>query len=224
MDTPKAIELLKQTILFSALSEDELRILAALATEHQIAAGETIIWEGDPPNWFYIVWKGKIKVAKYASSGKELIIAIFPPGYTFGEVAVFDGIPYPASALALEDSTVLGIRRDELLNFLSENPSVALKIINLLSARLRDAHDRLRDMAGERVDQRIANILLMLSAKIGHSIPFTRQELADMSGTTTETAIRVTTRLKDQGIISTNRGEITIIDEDKLHLFGEGSL
>jgi len=124
----------------------------------------------------------------------------------------------------LEDSTVLGIRRDDLLNFLSENPSVALKMINLLGTRLRDAHDRLRDMAGERVDQRIANILLMLSAKIGHSIPFTRQELADMSGTTTETAIRVTTRLKDQGIISTNRGEITIIDEDKLHLFGEGSL
>ena len=216
METSEIIELLKQTIPFSALGEDELPALAALATEHEFGVGETIIWEGDPPDWVYIVWKGKIKVAKYASSGKELIIAIFPPGYTFGEVAVFDGIPYPASALALEDSTVLGIRRNDLLDFLSKNPSIALKMINLLGARLRDAHDRLRDMAGERVDQRIANILLMLSAKIGPSIPFTRQELADMSGTTTETAIRVTSRLKDQGIISTNRGKINILNPEKL--------
>ena len=223
METSETIELLKQTIPFSALGEDELPALAALATEHEFGVGETIIWEGDPPDWVYIVWKGKIKVAKYASSGKELIIAIFPPGYTFGEVAVFDGIPYPASALALEDSTVLGIRRNDLLDFLSKNPSIALKMINLLGARLRDAHDRLRDMAGERVDQRIANILLMLSAKIGPSIPFTRQELADMSGTTTETAIRVTSRLKDQGIISTNRGKINILNPEKLSLIGEGS-
>ena len=190
---------------------------------HHFSPGETILWEGDQPDWFYIVAEGKVKVTKYASSGKELIVAIFTPGQTFGEVPVFDGRPYPASAQALDESTVLGIRRDDLLNFMSQNPAVALKIINMLGGRIRDAHDRLRDMAGERVDQRIAGMLLMLSSKIGLTIPFTRQEIADMTGITTETAIRVTTRLKDQGIIATGRGEITILDEDKLRVLSEGS-
>ena len=89
----------------------------------------------------------------------------------------------------------------------------------LLCGRIRDAHDRLRDMAGERVDQRIANTLLILSAKIGSTLPFTRKEIAYMSGITTETVIRVTTCLKDQGIISTSRSQITIMDEARLRLF-----
>ena len=222
MNITEISELLKQTILFAALNELELSEVAAFIVERRIASGETIIWEGDPPDWLYVVAKGKVKVGKYASSGKELIVAIFTPGNIFGEVAVFDGKPYPASAMAQAETTILGIRRIDLLDFLSRNPSVALKIINLLGGRIRDAHDRLRDMAGEKVDQRIASSLLMISAKIGPVIPFTRQEIADMTGITTETVIRVTTRLKEQGIISTARGEITIIDTDRLRLFGEG--
>lgn len=223
MHPSETVKLLKQNVTFSALSDDELHKLADLVTERHITSGNTIFWEGDPPEWFYIVEQGKIKVAKYTSSGKELIVAIFTPGHLFGEVAVFDGIPYPASAIAITEATLLGIRRDDILNFLSKNPSIALKMINLLGARLRDAHDRLRDMSGERVDQRIASMLLMLNSKLGPTIPFTRQEIADMTGTTTETVIRTTTKLKDQGIIKTTRGEIVILDETKLLLLSEGS-
>lgn len=189
-----------------------------------MVAGETVFWEGDNPDWLYIVAEGKVKVVKYASSGKELIVAIFTQGNIFGELAVFDGKPYPASALAQVDSQIVAISRSDLLNFLSTNPMVALKMINLLGARLRDAHDRLRDMAGERVDHRIANALLMIAEKTGPVIPFTRQEIADLSGITTETVIRVTSRLKEHSIISTSRGEITIIDKEKLKRFGDGKL
>ncbi len=224
MNTTEISDYLKQTVLFSALSARELDDVAGFTLPRRIASGETIIWEGDPPDWLYVVAEGKVKVVKYASSGKELIVAIFTPPNIFGEVAVFDGRPYPASAMAQVQTAILGIRRIDLLDFLGRNPSVSLKIINLLGGRIRDAHDRLRDMAGEKVDQRIASALLMISAKIGPRIPFTRQEIADMSGITTETVIRVTTRLKEHGIISTSRGELTIIDESRLRLFGEGSL
>lgn len=223
MDPSEKTELFKQNVLFSALSDEEFLELTDLVKERRYSSGEIIFWEGDPPDWFYIVGQGRVKVAKYTSSGKELIVAMFNSGDSFGEVAVFDGVSYPASATAVGETIVLGIRRDDLLAFLSQNPSVALKIINLLGSRLRDAHDRLRDMAGERVDQRIAGILLMLSSRFGTIIPFTRQEIADMTGTTTETVIRTTTRLKDQGIINTTRGEIAILDEAKLRLLSEGS-
>jgi len=149
MNAIERAELLKQAILFSALNEEELAKLAQLAGKRSFSAGETIFWEGDPSDWFYIVVEGKVKIAKYASSGKELIVTIFTRGHTFGEVAVFDGRPYPASAQAWDEATVLGIRRDDLPAFLEQNPAVALKIINVLGGRLRDAHDRLRDMAGE---------------------------------------------------------------------------
>ncbi len=224
LDLLEKAHLLGRSILFAGLAAEDLGKLAAIAAERSFSADETILWEGDPPEWFYVVAEGKVKVVKFASSGKELIVAIFTPGHTFGEVAVFDGIPYPATAISVGKSTVLGFKRDAFLKFLSENPTVALKIINLLGGRLRDAHDRLRDMAGERAEQRIANTLLMLSAKLGPTIPFTRQEIAAMTGVTTETTIRLTTRLKDSGIIDTQRGRITILDEARLKALGEGSV
>jgi CRP-like cAMP-binding protein len=223
MNPNEKLELLKQTILFSALSDEELAKLAVLTVERHFSSSETVLWEGNPPEWFYIVAQGRVKVVKYTSAGKELIVAIFTPGHTFGEVAVFQEKPYPASALAIGKTTVLGIKRADILAFLSHNPSVALKMINLLGARLRDSHDRLKDLAGERVEQRIANMLLMLSSRIGLTIPFTRQEIADMTGTATETVIRTTTKLKEQGIINTTRGEIVILDEAKLRLVSDGS-
>lgn len=223
LDAIGKAHLLQRSILFAGLGQSDLDKLAALAVERSCSADETILWEGDPPDWFYIVAEGKVKVVKFASSGKELIVAIFTAGHTFGEVAVFDGIPYPATAISVGRSTVLGIQRSAFLRFLSENPTVALKIINLLGGRLRDAHDRLRDMAGERVEQRIANTLLMLSAKLGSTIPFTRQEIAAMTGITTETAIRLTSRLKESGIVTTHRGQITILDEARLKALGDGA-
>ncbi|GAI49267.1 unnamed protein product, partial [marine sediment metagenome] len=123
---------------------------------------------------------------------------------------------------AVADTRVLVIKKDDFLSFLATRPQVALEIINVLGGRLRDAQSRLKDLAGERVEQRIAMTLLMLSAKLGHTLPFTRQEIANMAGTTTETAIRVTSQLKERGIIRSVRGKIIILDETKLRLLSEG--
>jgi CRP-like cAMP-binding protein len=103
-----------------------------------------------------------------------------------------------------------------------QHPRVGLRIISLLSSRLREAQGRLRDLAGERVEQRLARMLLMLSIKLGSTLPFTRQELSDMSGTTTETTIRVLSQWKERGIISSTRGKIVICDAAKLSLLADG--
>jgi CRP/FNR family transcriptional regulator len=185
-------------------------------------SNEFIFWEGDAPVWFYIVIEGQVKVIKHSSSGKEFIIAFFGPGEMIGEVAVFENKPYPASAQSIARTRVIGIRQEAFLAFLASRPQVALRIINILGRRLRDAQTRLRDLAGERVEQRLASTLLMLSSKLGPTLPFTRQEIADMTGTTTETAIRVMSRLKEHGITRSTRGKIIILDKEKLRLLSEG--
>ena len=215
-------QLLKRSFIFSGLSEEELAELAGPAARRSFAPGEFVFWEGDAPDSFYIVIEGRVKVLKHSSLGKEFIIAFFGPGEMFGEVAVFQDRPYPASAQAAADTKVLRIRREDFLSFVSQRPQVVLRIISVLGERLRDAQGRLKDLAGERVEQRLAHTLLMLSVKLGATLPFTRQEIADMAGTTTETAIRFISRLKDGGIIRSERGRITILDKTKLRLLSEG--
>ncbi len=220
-DTDKA-EVLRQSLIFSSLSGDELTELSALVVTRNFASGEFVFWEGDAPEWFYLVAEGRVKVVKHSSSGKEFIIAFFGPGEMFGEVAVFENKPYPASSQAIAETRVLGIKREDFLSFLASRPQVALRIINVLGGRLRDAQRRLKDLASERVEQRLAQTLLMLSSKLGATLPFTRQEIADMAGTTTETAIRVMSRLREGKIIRSVRGRIIILDETKLRLLSEG--
>ena len=215
-------QILERSSIFSGLNDDELGELANLAIERSFMPNEFIFWDGDAPQWFYIVTKGKVKVFKHSSLGREFIIAFFGPGEMFGDVAVFENKPYPASAQAVAETKVAGIRREDFLSFLANRPQVALRIINVLGGRLRDAHNRLRDLAGERVEQRLASVLLMLSSKLGLTLPFTRQDIADMTGTTTETAIRVISHLKDRGIIRSVRGKVIILDKKKLRLLSEG--
>ena len=215
-------QILRSSSIFSSLNDGELGELADLSIERSFMSNEFIFWDGDAPEWFYIIAEGEVKVLKHSSLGKEFIIAFFGSGEMFGEVAVFENKPYPASAQAATETKVVGIKRDKFLSFLANRPQVALRIISILAGRLRDAQGRLRDFAGERVEQRLTSVLLMLSAKLGPTLPFTRQEIADMAGTTTETAIRVMSHLKDRGIIRSVRGKVIILDEEKLRLLGEG--
>jgi CRP-like cAMP-binding protein len=213
---------LKQSLIFSGLQADEVEELAQLCDERRLPAGESFFWEEDPPEWFYLLAEGQVKVVKHSSSGKDFIVAFFGYGEIFGEVAVFENRPYPASAQAVVDSVALGIKRQDLLTFLSRRPEVALRIINVLGGRLRDAQSRLRDLASERVEQRLARTLLMLSSRLGNTLTFTRQDVAEMSGTTTETAIRFLSGLSTRKIIRSTRGKIVILDELKLKLLSEG--
>jgi len=216
------VKLLSQTLLFSSLNEEELNALAEIAVEKYYPPSTYIFWEGDMPERFYLLTAGQVKIIKHSTQGREVIIAFFGPGEMFGEVAIFENKEYPASAQATTQTTVLAIERQDLLSFLSNQPEVAMRIINILGGRLRDAQNRLRDFAVERVEQRISRTLLMLYSKIGVELPFTRQEIADMSGTAMETAIRFMSQLKERKIIDSTRGKIIIVNEEKLRLLSDG--
>jgi len=213
---------LRRALMFSGLAGGELERLALTAVERRIKAGEYAFWEGDAPDWFYVVADGRIRVIKHSPSGKDFIIAFFGPGEMFGEVAVFQDRPYPASAQAAVDTTIVGIRKTDFLAFLRKNPSTAISIINVLGGRLREAQARMKDLAAEKAEQRLSRVILMLYYKLGPALPFTRQEIASMSGTTMETAIRILSRLNKSGIIKSSRGRMTVAQPERLRLLAEG--
>jgi len=209
-------------MVFSSLTAEEMAELAGLCRVRDIGTGEYVFMEGEAPHWLYMVAEGRVKVLKHSTQGKEFIISFFGPGEMFGEVAIFQDKPYPASAQAASELKVLAISREDFHAFLHSRPETVFRIIHVLSSRLRDAQVRLRDLAAERVEQRLARVLIMLVSRLGPVLPFTRQEIADMVGTTPETAIRLMSKLKDAGIIVSSRGRTEILDEARLREISEG--
>jgi len=218
----KKVSILKVAPIFCCLNDEELAELSAYTHLYSYKPGEYIFWEGDPPLCFCIIARGRVKLLNHSSAGREFTIAFLSNYEMFGEIAVLKNINYPSSAQAVEYTDVLRIKGEDFLSFLSKHPQLDLRIISVLVERLREAQLRLKDIAGERVEQRIARILFMLAEKSGTELLYTRQEIAELVGTTTETTIRVIVRFKEMGVLDTIRGKITILNMEKLKLLSEG--
>jgi CRP/FNR family transcriptional regulator len=212
-------EIIETLSIFSKLNKNEVFELSEIAIEQTLRPGEILFLEGDLPQYFYILVDGKIKAFVISSLGKEFILGFLGPGEIVGPVSIFRNKPSTGSMQALTRTKVLGFKKDEFISFIINHQKVSFELIKMLSGRVSEFSRRLGDIAGERVKQRVARILLMLSSRLGPVLPFTRQELGEMVGTTTETAIRVMCHLRSQGIISARRGKITITDENKLRRF-----
>ncbi|MDI6873375.1 Crp/Fnr family transcriptional regulator [Candidatus Solincola sp.] len=210
--------------MFEFLEAEELDRLYSLCARERFSKGDYIFLECDPPRSLYVLVKGEVKLLKQTDDGREMIVEMVYPGEIFGEEAIFDGQPYPMTAQALEDVEVLSISRSDFFSFLRDNPDLALEIITQLGARLREAQNTIRALAMERVEWRIARVLLMLARKAGVKgkdgvsidLPLTRQDIADMAATTVETTIRVLSNLKKLGLVDTEKGKIILRDRAKL--------
>ncbi|MBI5664105.1 MAG: Crp/Fnr family transcriptional regulator [Nitrospirae bacterium] len=211
-------ETLKKSQIFSSLKDDELESIGKLIETITYKNNENIFVEGDPSDKFYLVAEGSVKILKHTMMGKDIILEIMSPGDIFGGVAVLDKKPFPASAQAMESTTVIWISRQNLLKIMDEYPILKLEIVKYFSDKLRDAHEMLKNIATERVEKRIASLLLKLSEKIGVDddgfrkidFPLTRQEISEMVGTTVETCIRTMSKLQKSGIIRSSNGRISI--------------
>jgi CRP/FNR family transcriptional regulator len=210
--------------MFEYLEAEELDRLYSLCTTEKYGKGEYIFLECDAPRNLYVVVKGEVKLLKQTEDGRETIVEMGYPGEIFGEEAIFDGQPYPLTAQALGDVELLSISRSDFFAFLRDNPDLALEIITELGARLREAQNTIRALAMERVEWRIARVLLMLSRKAGVDkkdgvsidLPLTRQDIADMAATTVETTIRVLSNFKKMGLVETEKGKIILLDKKHL--------
>ncbi|MDA8104311.1 MAG: Crp/Fnr family transcriptional regulator [Nitrospiraceae bacterium] len=215
---------LRQVSIFNTLSAGEAREISPYFLSGEYGKKETIFSEGDPSEWLYIVKKGKVKITKISHDGKEIILEIISPNDFFGGIAVLRGFPYPANAVAMEDTSVAKLSRRNLMSIIDRFPNLMYCMATNIGDRIKGSHETLKSIALEKVESRIASLLLKLSDKAGEktsegvaiNMKLTKQDIAEMVGTTVETSIRTMSKLSKAGLVSTRAGKIVIRDLERL--------
>lgn len=218
------LELLKTTPIFRRLSPPDRERVANRAAVRHFGRGEALFSEGDPSEQFLIVVTGRVKVFKTTPSGKDVILEIFAAGDPIGGAAVYEGWPFPASAVALEDTTCVALARRDLFELLEQHPSLVRGLLAGLTMRLVELTTRLAELTGGRVEPRFARLFLKLAHEVGRPeregtfipVVLSRQELADMTGTTIETAIRIMSRWGKQRVVMTEKDGFLLLDRSEL--------
>ncbi len=213
---------------FRTLSPSDRSRIAEATRERHVRGGQLLFREGEPSDAVWAVKEGLVHIVKFGPDGREIVLEVIGPGELFGAIAALEERPYPASAVAAAPSTVwrtpAALARELCLKY----PTLKAAILAEIGSRLRAAHERLRSIALERVEQRLARMLLELADKIGEPragailVRVTRRELADMVGTTVETAIRVTSRWQQLGLVGSARRQILLCDRVGLARIAEG--
>jgi CRP-like cAMP-binding protein len=219
-----AEELLRTTPIFSRLSPEDRRTIASVAAVRVFHRGDVIFEQDSPSDAFYAIAAGRVKIFKMMPSGKDIILEVFGPGDPLGAVAAYMGRPFPAAASALEDTTCVVIPRPAFFRLLEEKPSLVRGLLLGLTTRLVELTNRLAEMTGGRIEPRFARLFLKLSAQMGKAdrggtfvpLALTRQELADLTGTTIETCIRIMSRWSKEEIVRTEKDGFVVLNRGEL--------
>lgn len=213
-------QVISSSLLFEGLSPGQVENLATIAHVKSFQRGETIFFEGDEGIGFYMICEGKVKIYKVSSSGKEHILHIFGGGEPFGEVPVFHGHPFPATAEALVTTTTLFFPRDSFVRMVEANPSIALSMLAVLSMRLRRFAGQIENLSLKEVPARLAGYLLYLShqqqGRDEVELDISKGQLASLLGTIPETLSRIFAKMSDEGLIQVTGRKIAILDRQGL--------
>ena len=223
-DLAHRLELLRHTWGFEGLDEDQLEEIAGLAFFRSFAKGENIFCQNDQCNFFHVVAQGLVKVSICSSSGIRITYLLAGRGEPLNLVGPFTGAARFISAEALEEASVMHVRRDDFLSFVFRHPTVVINIIAILGHAIDSANGRIIDMMEKRVEERLLKVLYTLYRKFGVHLHFTSRELAELAGTTTESALRAMGRLRDSGVIGSGRGQVSILKPDRLEGLGDDTL
>jgi CRP/FNR family transcriptional regulator len=225
LDSPGALaEFIQRVSLLAEMPEAERLTLLPDCRLDGFGPTQDIFRQGEPADRLWIVGEGEVKIVRHDEGGREVILEVIHPGEVFGGAAIF--LPeHPATARPLTSTvTTVSLPSEAYARALAGSPATALKIIRMLGLRLHSTL-KMNQLAGERVERRLAFILLKMAGVCGRpdpegialSVALTRQDLADMSGTTIETAIRMMSRFQAEGLVLTRRGGLLVLrDEERL--------
>jgi CRP/FNR family transcriptional regulator len=222
MNTPRfdIVAVLESTALFSSLSTEELRALAARTVRKHLKAGDLLFSEGEPCHGLHIIASGKVRIFKTSVNGREQVLAVNQPGESVAELPVFDGGEYPASAVAIEETQIAFIAQRDFHSYCLEHPQVALKVLSVVGARLRRLVGIIEELSFTTIRQRLVATLLKLAQNEGAKtasgieflLPSTHQELANQLGTVRELISRNLMRLQAEGLLEVDARRIVVKD------------
>jgi CRP/FNR family transcriptional regulator len=206
--------------LFSGLTEGELAFLTQRAVPRRYAAGEIVFGEDEPCAGLYVVAAGHVRIFKSSANGREQVLGIEGPGSSVAELPVFDGGNYPASVAAIDDVTLLFVSKQDFQALCLAHPQVALKVLRVVGARLRNLVGIIEELSFTTVRHRLASFLLRLAQKEGKrtsegveiKLPVSNQELASQIGTVRELVSRNLSRLQSEKILKIDGRSLTIYD------------
>ena len=208
---------LRQVSVFQNATEDDLKLIAHHAIERSIEEGEFFFFQGDPAEYFYVLISGRAKLMQTNPSGQQVNLRTISEWQMFGALgAVRENATYPATAQALENSTALAVKSDYLKELLQTRPYLSFDLMQLMTTYIQEMQERYRELATEKVERRIARSLLRLASQLGVKmdggieLTFTRQDLAEMSGTTLYTVSRVLSEWERQGLVEAGRERVVI--------------
>ncbi|MGC1423436.1 MAG: Crp/Fnr family transcriptional regulator [Terracidiphilus sp.] len=204
----------------SSLTLAESKTLAARTVRKLFSAGELLFSEGEPCNGLHIIAKGKVRIFKTSVGGREQVLAVNVPGESVAELPVFDGGPFPASAVAIDDVEIAFISRRDFQSYCMEHPEVSLKVLQVVGARLRRLVGIIEELSFTTIRQRLISVLLRLSENEGRKtsrgiefhLPASHQELANQLGTVRELVSRNLMRLQAEGLLDVDARQIVVKD------------
>lgn len=221
--------MLAQIPLFKRVNAADRERLIPLSWIREYNRGDVVFHEGDASDMFFIVLTGRIKVYKHGPDGHDIILEMFGPGGPLGAVATYESRPYPASAAPVEPSSCLLIPRDAFFSLLEQHPTFVRGLLGSLSLRLVELTTRLAELTGGKIEARFARLFLKLADQLGKPekrgtfipLTLTRQELADLVGTTIETSIRTMSRWHKDEVLLTEPEGFVLVDRAVLQSLAE---
>jgi CRP-like cAMP-binding protein len=222
---------LKQVVVFQNATEDELRSILKNSIVRTVEENEFFFFQGDAAQYLYILTSGQIKLMQSNPNGQQVNLRTIHAWQMFGALgAVRKEATYPATAQALEDSSALAIESEFLHKMLETSPQMSFELMTLMTSYIQEMQARYRELATERVEQRVANALIRLAGQSGIRsekeaaivLSFSRQDVAEMTGTTLFTVSRLLSEWERQGFIQTGREKINILKPHDLVRIAEG--
>jgi CRP/FNR family transcriptional regulator, nitrogen oxide reductase regulator len=211
-------DLLERIELFQGLDSDALAAVVQTAHVHALPSGSCFFLQDDPATRFYVLLQGRVRLTQVTAEGQQVILRFITPGEGMGIVAALGAMVYPASAEALDACRALMWDGAAVAALMERYPRLALNGMRLLAQRVREFQDRLREMATERVERRLARMLLRLARQSGHKVangilidlPMSRQNLAEMTGTTLYTVSRILSLWETRGLVEAGRERVLV--------------
>lgn len=212
------LDLLRQAALFSHLPAADLAAIAAQTHARPSARGGFYFHQGDPATALYLLTEGHVRLTQITPEGDQVVIRFVAPGQIFGEIAALGETVYIAAAEAVEPCSALVWDGPMFAARLEQSPRLAINLARHLAARVQELQDRLRELATERVEQRVARALLRLVRQTGRRVDggvlidfaLSRQDLAQMTGTTLYSVSRILSRWEEAGIVESGRTRVLV--------------